>query len=146
MQSNFTPIEILLVEDNPDDALLMKEALKGGKVANNLHLVVDGEEALDFLYQRGGFETAIRPDIILLDLNLPRKGGLEVLAEIKRDPEVNKVPVIVITTSSAEEDILESYKLYANCYIQKPLGWKQFIDAVRGIEDFWFNIVKLPPR
>lgn len=144
--NNFIPVEILLVEDSADDALLMMEALKGGKIANNLHVVVNGEEALEYLYQRGRFAEAIRPDIILLDLNLPRKDGREVLAEIKGDPDLMKIPVIVITTSSAQEDILKSYNLHANCYIQKPLGWKQFIDAVRSIENFWFSIVKLPPR
>lgn len=144
--NNRIPIEILLVEDSPDDALLMKEALKGGRITHSLHVVVNGVEALDFLHQRGRFAEAVRPDIILLDLNLPRKDGREVLAEVKADPDLKKIPVVVITTSNSEEDILKSYNLHANCYIQKPLGWGQFLEAVRAIENFWFGIVKLPPR
>ncbi len=146
MHQDSKPIEILMVEDSPDDALLMAEALKGGAMANNLHVVVNGEEALDFLNRHGRYKEATRPDIILLDLNLPRKDGREVLAEIKNDPDLMRIPVVVITTSSSEDDILKSYSLHANCYIQKPLGWKQFIEAVRSIEHFWFCIVKLPPR
>lgn len=144
--NNRIPVEILLVEDSPGDALLMKEALKGGRIAHNMQVVANGVDALDYLHRSGRFAEAIRPDIILLDLNLPRKDGREVLAEIKADPDLKKIPVVVITTSSSEEDILKTYNLHANCYVQKPLGWGQFLEAVRAIENFWFSIVKLPPR
>jgi two-component system, chemotaxis family, response regulator Rcp1 len=138
------PIEILLVEDSPGDVRLTKEALKDGKVANNLHVVEDGEEAMLFLRQRGKFLGAIRPDLILLDLNLPKKDGREVLREIKTDDNLKRIPVVILTTSSAEEDVLKTYNDYANCYVTKPMGFDQFISAVKSIEDFWLTIVKLP--
>ena len=140
------PIDILLVEDNPGDVRLTKEALKEGKVRiNKLHVVMDGMEALAFLRRQGKFSDVIRPDIILLDLNLPKKDGREVLAEIKNDPDLRRIPVVILTTSKAEEDILKSYDLHANCYITKPVDLNQFITVVQSIEDFWLTIVKLPP-
>lgn len=139
-------IEILLVEDNPADALLMEEALQEDKMLNRLHVVSNGDQALDFLYRRGEYGTCPRPDLIMLDLNLPKKDGREVLAEIKNDPDLKSIPVVVITTSRAEEDIIKSYNLHANCYITKPVRLARFFEVVRTIEDFWFSIVKLPPR
>lgn len=139
-------IEILLVEDNPADVRLTIEALKEGKIKNNLHVAEDGEEALDFLYKRNQFENAIRPDVILLDLNLPKVHGREVLKTIKEDDSLKRIPVVVLTTSKAEEDILKSYDLHANCYVTKPLDLPQFIDVVKTIEDFWFTVVKLPQK
>jgi two-component system, chemotaxis family, response regulator Rcp1 len=138
------PIEILLVEDNPGDVRLTIEGLKEGKVRNNLHVARDGVEALEFLRRQGTFADAVRPDLILLDLNLPRKDGREVLSEIKSDPELKTIPVVVLTTSSAEQDVLESYQLQANCYITKPVDLEQFITVVKSIEDFWVTIVTLP--
>jgi chemotaxis family two-component system response regulator Rcp1 len=138
------PIEILLVEDSPGDARLTREAFKDSKVLNNLHLVKDGVEAMDFLRKEGQHADAIRPDLILLDLNLPKKNGMEVLAEIKADPNLKRIPVIILTVSKAEEDILRSYNLHANCYITKPIELSKFFEAVKGIEDFWLAIVKLP--
>ena len=138
-------VEILLVEDNPVDVLVTKRALQGGRVCNNLHVVQDGEEAMDFLYQRGKYSNAPRPGLILLDLNLPKKSGREVLAEIKHDPGLLDIPVIVLTTSEAETDILLSYGLHANCFITKPVDLDQFTDVVRSIEGFWFTVVNLPP-
>jgi|APDOM4702015191_1054821.scaffolds.fasta_scaffold298799_1 chemotaxis family two-component system response regulator Rcp1 len=138
------PIEILLVEDSPGDVRLTKEALKDGKVANHLHVVEDGEDAMLFLRQRGKFLNAVRPDLILLDLNLPKKDGREVLREIKTDQDLKRIPVVILTTSSAEEDVLRTYNDYANCYVTKPMGFDQFINAVRSIENFWLSIVKLP--
>ncbi len=138
------PIEILLVEDNPGDVDLAREGLLEGKVRNNLHVAQDGEEAMAFLRRQGQFAAAPRPDVILLDLNLPRKDGREVLAEVKADDSLQHIPVVVLTTSRSEEDILRSYKLHANCYITKPLNFSQFIQVVRSIEDFWFTIVALP--
>lgn len=140
------PIEILLVEDNPGDVRLATEALREGKVLNTLHVAVDGVEALDFLNRRGRFAGAPHPDMILLDLNLPKKDGREVLAEIKGDERFRRIPVIVLTTSSAEQDILSSYDLHANCYVTKPVDLDQFIGAIRQIEDFWLSVVKLPPN
>ena len=125
---------------------LTQEALRDGKVINNLTVVSDGVEALDFLRQKGRYAGATRPDVILLDLNLPRKDGREVLAEIKEDPELKRIPVVVITSSSAEEDVLRSYNLHANCYISKPVDLEQFVAVVKSIEDFWMGIVKLPPK
>ena len=145
MGQDFKCVEILLVEDNPVDVLVTKRALQGGKVCNNLHVVQDGEEAMDFLYQRGKYSNAPRPGLILLDLNLPKKSGREVLAEIKQDPGLLDIPVIVLTTSEAETDILLSYGLHANCFITKPVDLDQFTDVVRSIEGFWFTVVKLPP-
>jgi len=138
------PVEILLVEDNPAHADLTREALREGKVNNNLHVAGDGEEAMDFLYRRGKFSGASRPDIILLDLNLPRKDGREVLAEVKSDPSLRNIPVVIMTTSSAEEDIAKSYQLNVNCYITKPVDMEKFIDVVKAIDHFWFSIVSLP--
>jgi CheY-like chemotaxis protein len=138
------PVEILLVEDNPGDADLAREALESGKVLVALHVVVDGVEAIDFLRQRAAFTDAPRPDLILLDLNLPRKDGREVLAEIKSDVNLKRIPVVVLTTSKAEEDILRTYNLHANCYITKPIDLEQFMKVIRSIEDFWLTVVKLP--
>lgn len=141
---NAQPIEILLVEDSPGDARLTLEALSDAKIANNLHIVQDGAEAVDFLYRRAGYADAPRPDLILLDLNLPRKDGREVLAEIKSDPKLATIPVVVLTTSDAEQDIAHSYELHANCYITKPVDLNQFILVIKSIEDFWLTVVKLP--
>jgi len=138
------PIEILLVEDNAADVRLTEEALREGKVRNNLHVARDGMEALEFLKRQGKFAKATRPDLILLDLNLPRRDGREVLAEIKNDPELKMIPVVVLTTSSAEADILKSYKLHANCYITKPVDLEQFVSVVKSIDDFWLTVVRLP--
>ena len=140
------PIEILLIEDNPGDVRLTKEALRDSKVINNLSVVSDGVQALEFLHREGRYADAVRPDVILLDLNLPRKDGREVLEEIKADPDLKRIPVVVITSSSSEEDVLRSYNLHANCYISKPVDLEQFIAVVRSIEDFWMGIVKLPPK
>ena len=137
-------VEILLVEDNPADVRLAREALKDAKVLNNLSVVHDGETALAFLRQEGEYSTAPRPNVILLDLNLPRIDGREVLAAIKQDASLRRIPVVVLTTSKAEEDILTSYNLHANCFITKPLDINQFIQVVRSIEDFWLTIVTLP--
>jgi chemotaxis family two-component system response regulator Rcp1 len=139
-------VEILLVEDNPADIRLTQEALRDSKLVNRLHLARDGIEALDFLCRRNGFEDAPRPDLILLDLNLPRMDGRELLEQIKSMPEMGTIPVVVLTTSQADEDILRSYRLHANCYITKPVDFDRFIAVVQGIEGFWFSIVKLPPR
>ena len=138
------PIEILLVEDNPGDVRLTIEALKDGRISNNLHVARDGTEGLRFLHREGPDEQAARPDLILLDLNLPKKNGREVLAEIKVDPELRRIPVVVLTTSQADEDVFKSYDLHANCYINKPVDFDQFIRVVRSIEDFWLTVVKLP--
>ena len=140
------PIEILMVEDNPGDVRLTQEALKTGKVWNNLHVVEDGVAALDFLYRRGQYSQAPHPDMILLDLNLPRKDGREVLTVIKADEKLKSIPTIVLTTSQAEEDIVRAYHLNANCYITKPVDFNQFIKIVRTIEEFWLTVVTLPPR
>jgi chemotaxis family two-component system response regulator Rcp1 len=139
------PIDILLVEDNPGDVRLTREALKEGKVLNTIHVVGDGIEALEFLRHEGKYAKAIHPDIILLDLNLPRMDGRELLAKIKSDPKLRRIPVVILTTSKAEEDIIKSYDLHANCYITKPVDLDQFITVVKSVEEFWFTIVKLPP-
>ncbi|MGH8606849.1 MAG: response regulator [Gammaproteobacteria bacterium] len=141
---NARPIEILLVEDNPGDVRLAQEALKEAKVHNVLHVVGDGTEALAFLRHEKPYADKRQPDLILLDLNLPKLSGREVLGEIKRDRLLKRIPVVVLTTSEAEEDILKSYDLHANCYIVKPVDFNQFIRVVRGIEDFWLEVVKLP--
>lgn len=138
------PVEILLVEDSPSDADLAVETLGESKVLNNLHVVEDGVEALAFLRREGAHANAPRPDVILLDLNLPKKSGLEVLTEIKSDPQFMRIPVVILTTSAAEEDILKSYSLHANCYITKPVDFEQFTKVVKLIEDFWLAVVKLP--
>ncbi len=141
---NTAPIEILLVEDNPADARLTREAFKEGKVANNLNVVDDGVKAMSYLRQEGDYAGSIRPDIILLDLNLPRKDGREVLAEIKDDPNLRRIPAIILTTSKAELDINTIYNLHGNCFITKPVNLDRFIEVVKSIEDFWLSTVKLP--
>ncbi len=143
---NVLPIEILLVEDNPADVRLTQEALKEEKFFSNLSVVTDGVEAMDFLHRKGKYGAAPRPDLILLDLNLPRKDGREVLEEIKADPDLKVIPVVVLTISKAEEDILRSYKLHANCYISKPVDLGQFLTVAKTIQEFWLTIVKLPPN
>ena len=136
---------ILLVEDNAADVRLTQEALRDAKVVNDLHVVRDGVEALDFLHRRASFVQAPRPDLVILDLNLPRKNGKEVLAEMKSDPSLRSIPVAVLTTSAAEIDILESYDLGANCYLTKPVDLEQFLTVVRSVEEFWLGMVRLPP-
>ena len=138
------PVDILLVEDNPGDVRLTQEALKESDVLNTLHVAVDGVEALAFLHREGNYEDAPRPDIIFLDLNMPRKDGREVLAEIKADEDLCRIPVVILTTSEAEEDILRSYDLHANCYITKPVDLEQFIEVVATIQGFWLSMAKLP--
>ena len=138
------PIDILLVEDSPTDVLLAQEALEQAKVLNNLHVVSDGVEAMEFLRQQAPFEDAVRPDLILLDLNLPRKDGREVLAEVKADPLLKRIPVVVLTTSQDEQDIFRAYGLHANCYVSKPVDFERFTEVVRAIESFWFTVVSLP--
>jgi CheY-like chemotaxis protein len=139
-------VEILLVEDNPGDVRLTQEALKNSKLVNKLHVVGDGDEALAFLRKQNEHANAPRPDLILLDLNLPKKSGREVLAEIKEDPDLRRIPVVVLTISTSEGDVLETYDLHANCFITKPIGLEQFVEVVRSIEDFWLSIVRLPPK
>lgn len=140
------PVEILLVEDSPSDADLAMEALQESKVQTCVHVVEDGVEAIAFVRQQGEYADKPRPDLILLDLNLPRKDGREVLAELKADPDFATIPIIVLTTSAADEDILSSYRLHANCYITKPVDFEQFMDIARAIENFWLAAVQLPPR
>ena len=140
-----TPADILLVEDNPGDVRLTQEAFKEGQICNNLHVVTDGIKALDFLYKRGEYADAPKPDIILLDLNLPRKNGDEVLEEIRADPELKYLPVIILTSSSAEEDVIRSYKLQANAFLTKPVDPAEFIEVVRSFQQFWLSVVRLPP-
>lgn len=138
------PIEILLVEDNPGDVRLIREGLKENKIRNNMHVVGDGVEAMAYLHRAGVHQAAVRPDLILLDLNLPRKSGREVLAEVKSDRELKQIPVVILTTSQAEQDIVKSYEHYANCYITKPVDLDQFIAVVKAIDNFWVDIVTLP--
>jgi CheY-like chemotaxis protein len=140
------PIEILLVEDNPGDSRLAQEALKDSKIRNTIHVAADGVEAMMFLNRKGEWKKAPRPDLILLDLNLPRMDGREVLAAIKSDDDLKRIPVVILTTSKDEEDVLRSYNLHANCYITKPIDLQQFMKVVRSVEDFWLTIVKLPPN
>jgi CheY-like chemotaxis protein len=142
--SDAKPIEVLLVEDDPGDTLMIKEAFEDNKVRNRLTCVTDGVEALEYLRRQGDNSDAPRPDLILLDLNLPRKDGREVLAEIKGDDELSTIPVVVLTTSAAEEDVLRSYKLHANAYVTKPVDFDRFIDVVRQIDEFFVTVVKLP--
>ena len=137
-------IELLLVEDNPGDVRLTMEALKDANVVNRLSVARDGVEALAFLRREGTYKAAPRPDLILLDLNLPKKDGREVLAEIKQDPNLRRTPVVVLTTSQAEEDILRTYDLHVNCYITKPVDFNQFVKVLHSIEDFWLTVVRLP--
>ncbi len=140
------PVEILLVDDSPSDVRLTKEAIKESKMFNNITVARDGVEAMAFLHREGKYSDAIRPDLILLDLNMPRKDGRETLAEIKADPDLKRIPVVVLTVSKAEEDVLKSYSLYANCYVTKPMDIEQFSKIVKAIDDFWFSIVTLPPN
>ncbi|MBK6404948.1 MAG: response regulator [Holophagales bacterium] len=144
MREHLQAIEILLVEDNPADVRLTQEALKEAKVVNRLSVVMDGEEAMAFLRREGRHVEAPRPDLILLDLNLPRKDGREVLAEVKADESLRRIPVVILTTSKSEEDVLRSYDLHANCFISKPVGLEQFLRVVESIEDFWLSVVRLP--
>jgi CheY-like chemotaxis protein len=138
------PIEILLVEDDPGDTLITTEALQQSKVINNLNSVVNGEEALAYLRREGDYADAVRPDLVLLDLNLPRRDGREVLAEVKADDDLRRIPIVVLTTSQAEEDIVRSYDLHANAYVTKPVDFERFVDVVRSIDEFYFTIVRLP--
>lgn len=140
------PIEILLVEDNPGDVRLTQEALKEHKIVNSLQVAKDGVEAINFLRREGEHVDAVRPDLILLDLNLPKMDGREVLTEIKKDDDLRRIPVVVLTTSRAEEDIIRTYDCHANCYITKPVDFDQFINVVKSIEDFWLSVVKLPHK
>lgn len=144
MNAAANPIVVLLVEDDPGDELMTREAFEENKVRNELHVARDGEAALDFVYQRNQFAGAPRPDLILLDLNLPKFDGREVLAQIKQDPELRSIPVVVLTTSQAEEDVLRSYRLHANAYVNKPVDFNRFIDVVRQIDNFFVSVVKLP--
>jgi CheY-like chemotaxis protein len=142
----FKAVEILLIEDNPGDVRLTIEALKESKIINNLQVVDDGIEALSYLKKEGIYKDKPRPDLIILDLNLPRKDGREVLGEIKSDPVLKQIPIVILTTSEAEEDIIKSYELHANCYITKPVNMEQFIKVVKSVGEFWFSIVILPPH
>jgi CheY-like chemotaxis protein len=138
------PIEVLLVEDDPGDVLLIREAFDFNKVHNNLNVVSDGEQALDYLRGDGDYAGRTRPDLVLLDLNLPRKDGREVLAEVKSDPDLRTIPIVVLTTSEAEEDVLKSYQLHANAYVTKPVDFERFVSIVRQIDDFFVSVVRLP--
>ena len=144
-QRRSRPVEVLLVEDNPGDVRLTREALRDGKVSNNLSLAQDGVEALRFLRREGPYADAPRPDVVLLDLNLPKKDGRQVLQEMKQDPALRTIPVVILTTSQAEEDILRSYDLHANCYVTKPVDLDKFIVVVQSIDRFWLTVVTLPP-
>jgi len=137
---------MLMVEDSPADVLIAQEAFWQAKVLNSLHVVEDGVDAMAFLRRQGQYATAPRPDIILLDLNLPRKNGREVLAEIKADPDLKTIPVVVLTTSSSDEDILKAYGLHANCYVVKPIDFASFVQVIQSIRHFWFSVVTLPPE
>jgi CheY-like chemotaxis protein len=138
-------VDVLLVEDDPGDILMTREAFQHYKIRNQLNVVTDGEQALDYLHQAGEFAGAARPGLVLLDLNLPRRDGLEVLAELKQDPVLRVIPVVILTTSQAEEDILRSYSLHANAYISKPVDFERFIEVIRQIDNFFITVVKLPP-
>jgi len=138
------PIEILLVEDSPTDVLLTREALEFSKLRNNLHVVTDGVEAMSYLHREGEYADRLRPDLMLLDWNLPRKSGGEVLAQVKADADLRFIPVVVLTTSQAEEDIVKAYSNYANCYITKPVDFNKFVEVIKSIEDFWLMVVRLP--
>ena len=140
------PIEILLAEDNPGDVRLTEKALDHGNIINNLHVVKNGVEALQFLRQDGEFSDKPRPDLVLLDLNMPKKDGREVMEEMKGDPSLRRIPVVVLTSSEAEEDVVRSYELNANAYLTKPVDFDGFVDIVKRIEDFWFSVVKMPPK
>jgi two-component system response regulator len=145
-ESELNSIDILIVEDNKGDARLIKEVFNENKIFNSLHFVNDGIEAMDFLYSRGKYKGFDKPDLIILDLNLPKKDGREVLAEIKSDEVLKHIPVVIMTISQADEDILRSYNLHANCYVTKPIDLAQFTRVIRSIENFWFSVVKLPPK
>ncbi|HEY3006958.1 MAG TPA: response regulator [Micromonosporaceae bacterium] len=140
------PIEVLLIEDDPGDVLMTREAFEEHKVRNRLTVLTDGAQALEYLHRQGEYADADRPDLILLDLNLPKRDGREVLAEIKKDEELGQIPVVVLTTSSSDEDILGSYRLHANAYVTKPVDFDRFIAVVRQIDDFFVSVVKLPPK
>ena len=140
------PVEILLAEDNPGDVMLTRKALEQGKLANNLHVTTDGVDALEFLRQDGEYEDAPRPDLILLDLNMPRKDGQEVLEELRADNELRRIPVVVLTSSESEEDIVRSYELNANAYLTKPVDFDGFVEIVNRLENFWFQVVKFPEK
>jgi len=144
MDDNTRPIEILLVEDNEGDARLVQEAMRDAKMRNHMHMVEDGVEAMEFLRRQGRFGDAPRPDLVLLDLNLPRKDGRQVLAEMKTDPMLKRIPVVVLTTSNAEQDVLSAYDLHANCYVTKPVDFDKFMYVVRQIDEFWVKVVTLP--
>jgi two-component system, chemotaxis family, response regulator Rcp1 len=145
-QGSGRPIDILLVEDNPGDVMLVEEVLSDSKVRNRLHVVSDGEQAMEFVRRQGKHAGAPRPDLILLDLNLPKKGGREVLREVKTHPDLKTIPVVVLSSSKSDDDVVNSYELHANAYILKPVDFHQFMKVMRAIEDFWFITVKLPPR
>ncbi|MCY3957372.1 MAG: response regulator [Chloroflexi bacterium] len=145
-QASGAPIEILLVEDNPGDVRLTQEAVREAKIRNTLNVVNDGEQAIAYVRRQGEYADRPRPDLILLDLNLPRKDGREVLQDLKCDPDLHRIPVVVLTSSEAEQDILRTYDLYANAYVTKPVDLEQFMRVVSSIQDFWLNIVKLPPE
>jgi len=146
MENNARPVEILLVEDNPGDARLTIEAMREAKVHNRMHVVEDGVQAMEFLRRLGPYGDAPRPDLILLDLNLPKKDGREVLAEVKADPNLKRIPVVILTTSRAEEDVLRAYDLHANCYVTKPVDLAQFMKIVAQIDEFWVKVVTLPGK
>lgn len=146
LYTNSGMIEILMVEDNPADIRLTKEAFKDAKMLNNLHVVNNGEDAMAFLHRHGNYVNTPRPDLILLDLNLPKKDGREVLAEIKKDPDLKRIPVVILTTSDDEKDVLKAYNLHVNAYIKKPVDLEQFMRIVEAVEEFWLSVVKLPPK
>ncbi|MFH1532081.1 MAG: response regulator [Pseudomonadota bacterium] len=146
MSVTCVPIEILLVEDNPGDVILTREALRSGKISNNLQVVEDGEQAMAYLRREGPYADAPRPDVILLDLNLPRKDGREVLGEVKSDHDLKHIPVVVLTTSQSEADVMETYGLHANCYLVKPVEYGPFLEVIRSFESFWLSVVRLPPN
>ncbi len=146
MNEEFSIIDVLLVEDDPADVMLVREAFAYNKVRNALHVVTDGEQALDFLFGRGAHTGAPRPDLVLLDLHLPRRNGREVLAEVEADPDLRAIPIVVLTTSAAEEDLLRSYQLHANLFVTKPVDFDRFIEVVRQIDELFVTVVKLPPR
>ena len=145
MEAQSRSAEILLVEDNPGDLELIQEALQSGKVTNHISMATDGEVAMNFLNRARGFENAPRPDLILLDLNLPRKDGFEILKEVRENPELSRIPVVILTSSQTDRDILKSYNLRANCFISKPVDVDEFLSVVRSTSEFWLSIVKLPP-
>ncbi len=142
----FAPIEVLLVEDDPGDVLMTQEAFADYKIANNLNVVNNGEDAIAYIRKQGRFADVATPDLVLLDLNLPRRNGREVLRDIKEDPELSHIPIVILTTSALEEDVLASYRLHANAYVRKPVDFDQFVAAVRGIDDFFITVVRLPGR